>query len=76
MNSVKTLKRSEFSQAYLRQHAALLKDAKDIHEKVYLCVVGINDFQAGSIAIKELINGSRSRSFRDFQVGDISFDPI
>ena len=62
------VKQADFSVSYIRSHTGMLKEFKELYELLNQCMVAINDFQAGSVALKDIINSSKSISFTDFQV--------
>lgn len=68
------LRRNDFSVPYLVSGANRLVEYKEIHEVLYKAVVALNDFQAGSLPLRDLLNGSRPKSLSDFIVRDIYLD--
>jgi hypothetical protein len=34
-----------------------MQEFKEIHELLYNCVVGLSQFSAGTVALRELVNG-------------------
>jgi hypothetical protein len=45
-----------------------MTDYHEVHAILYQAVLALSQFQAGSIPLRELVNGQRGRSFRDFQI--------
>lgn len=45
-----------------------MTDYHDVHAILYQGVLALSQLQAGSILLRELVNGQRGRSFRDFQI--------
>lgn len=45
-----------------------LENFKDLHEHLYQLIVSLNEFQAGSISLKDMVNGTRNYGFTEFQI--------
>lgn len=68
LSELVVLKPTQFSHKYLLLSSQQISDFKDLHELLYQCVLALNDFYAGSVPLKELLNGQRTKSIIDFQI--------
>ncbi|CDW86706.1 UNKNOWN [Stylonychia lemnae] len=59
---------SQLSLGYLKQRFRYMKRFQEIHQQLHTLMIMLDDIQAGPIPLRELVNKSRIRSFREFQI--------
>lgn len=52
--------------SYLKSEIPRVQNFKDMHQILHSLMVVVDDFSAGTIQMKELLNNSRTRDFKDF----------
>lgn len=52
----------------MMQSTADLRDFKELHEILYQAILAMSDMQAGSVSLRELLNGQKPKSYRDFSI--------
>jgi hypothetical protein len=45
-----------------------MTEFKELHEILYQATLALSDFQAGSIPLRDVLNGNRPKEFKDFSI--------